>query len=522
MLVFQQLPAQPGLVMAAHQLNGAKQMSSITFAGHLKNLEPARVWEIFEEITKIYRESGPNEHSRENNKEISNYLVNKLKPLGFDIQQAQEGAGKYNIIATRNVDKNKRNAIILQAHMDMVCISDDKNPKKPIKLKIDGDYLRANNRTLGADNGIGIAMAIAVAEDPKFSKLPLEIIFTVDEETGMYGAAAMNAGDLYGNKLINIDSEKYGEITIGCAGMDIFKEIRKVPVEPINSTDYKKITLSIKDAQGGHSGEDINKDRLNPIKAALAELNNYKDIRISSITGGEKPNSIPREVTIELLAPQKTANIIADNLINSLNSLKDNYKKTETNLKVNVQTESKNTPAETVVLKEDFQNKLLNILGKQLHSGMKSVYENGDTKTSQNLGILNLKGKDIELAVSMRSSEEDEKKELFNQTTAQLSELFDEPIKPFNSSPIWQPKHDSALTKLAAEAYKEIGIEKPRVYTCHGGLENAQFAAKKPELDHISVGPTIHDPHTVNERINIPSVENFYKFLQLLLQKMSK
>ncbi|MEW5820997.1 MAG: beta-Ala-His dipeptidase [Cyanobacteriota bacterium] len=502
--------------------NRNNKMTAITFAGELKNLKPQRVWQLFEEMTQIYRESGPSATNRENNKEISNYLVDKLNALGFEVEQVKEGSGKYNIFATRNVDKSKNNAIILQGHMDMLCISDDKNPKKPIKLNVENDILRANNRTLGADNGIGLALALAIAEEHKFKDLPLQIVFTVDEETGMYGAAAMKPEDLKGHYLINIDSEKIGEITIGCAGMDTFKEVDDVRMIPVGDTNHRKITFLVKNASGGHSGEDINKGRLNPIREVLTELNSIPDIKLISVMGGEKPNSIPREVTVEILVPNTKINDVKKQLTEKYNLAKTKHAKTDPDLEFTIKSDPENAASTTKIVNQDFQEKLLRILGDELHVGFKSAYDNGDTKTSQNLGIVNLKDGKIELAVSMRSSDQHEKKEMYNKTVTQLSELFGKEIKPFNSSPIWEPKLKSPLTELAALAYKELGVTNPRVYTCHGGLENAQFAKLKPDIDQISIGPDIYDPHTVKERIKISSVDTIYKFIENLLQKLKQ
>lgn len=500
----------------------AKNMSAISFAGELKNLKPQRVWELFEEMTKIYRESGPSETNRENNKEISAYLVDKLSKQGFEVEQVKDGSGKYNIYANRNLNKGKNNAIILQGHMDIVAISDDKNPKKPIKLNIEGDILRANNRTLGADNGIGLAIALAIAEEPKFKDLPLQIICTVDEETGMYGAAAMKPEDIKGHYLINIDSEKYGEVTIGCAGMDTFKEIQPVKMNPIGDDNHKRVTIELLNATGGHSGEDINKGRVNPIKSMLSELADIKDIKLISITGGDKANSIPREVIVEMLIPEAKADDITTKLSDSLNNIKDKQAKADPDLEVKINTESSNAPPKTKVVDKEFQDKLLTILGEEMHVGMKSVYENGDTKTSQNIGIINLQNGQITLEISMRSSDSDEIKEMHNKTCAQLSKLLDKKVVPNNSSPIWEPKLSSNLTKIARQAYIELGEKNPRVYTCHGGLENAQFAQKRPDIDQISIGPDIFDPHTVKERITISSVDKVYKFMEALLEKIQQ
>ncbi|MGD9581471.1 MAG: beta-Ala-His dipeptidase, partial [Vampirovibrionia bacterium] len=498
---------------------GAKSMTAISFSGELKHLKPQRVWELFEEMTKIYRESGPSEHSRENNKEISDYLVDKLANLGFEVEQVKDGAGKYNVFAQRNLNKKADNAIILQGHMDMVCISDDKNPKKPIKLNIEDDILKANNRTLGADNGIGLALAIAIAEEPKFKDLPLQIICTVDEETGMYGAAAMKPEDIKGQYLINIDSEKFGEVTIGCAGMDTFKEIQPVKTVSISSDSYRKLSISLSNATGGHSGEDINKGRINPIKTMLSLLADVEGIKLISMAGGDKANSIPRDVSVELLVPESKAQFIKDEFDASLSNIKEQHKQYDPKLTVETSLSESNVSSDTQVIDSQFQNKLLSILGKQMHVGMKSVYDNGDTKTSQNIGIIDLKDGKIELQISMRSSDSKEIKEMHNKTCGQLSELLDKKVVPFNSSPIWEPKLASNLTKLAKQAYIELGAKNPRVYTCHGGLENAQFAQKRPDIDQISIGPDIYDPHTVNERVTISSVDKIYKFIELLLSK---
>lgn len=522
MVIAVNLPIHHTQSMVYNNESRNKKMSALSFAGQLKDLEPQKVWKLFEEITKIYRESGPSETNRENNKEISHYLVEKLKERGFEVEQVKEGSGKYNIYATRNVDKDKNNAIILQGHMDMVCVSDNNDPRKPIVLNVENDILRANNRTLGADNGIGLAMALAIAEEPKFKDLPLQIIFTVDEETGMYGAAAMKPEDLKGHYLINIDSEEYGEITIGCAGMDTFKEVHKIPMQAVGNNNHKKITIEVKEAHGGHSGVDINKGRINPIREVLSELNEISEAKLISIAGGEKSNSIPRGVKAEILVPESKAGEVTEQLNQALSTLKEKHHKTDPELNFEVQAGSENVPANTRVVNPDFQEKLFRILGQELEVGTKSLYDNGDLKTSQNLGIIDLKDDTFSLSVSMRSSDSKEKKQMYDKTTSQLSELVGKDVVPNNSSPIWQPKHGSPLTKLASKAYQELGISNPRVYACHGGLENAQFAEKRPDIDQISVGPDIFDPHTTNERIKISTVEKFYKFMEILLQKIKE
>ncbi|MEW5821560.1 MAG: M20/M25/M40 family metallo-hydrolase [Cyanobacteriota bacterium] len=507
-----------------------KAMSAVSFAGQVtRNLEPQKVWSLFEEISKIYRESDKKEYG-ENNKEISDYLKNKLEKAGFKVEQKQENKmGKYNLLATRNMFPGKSEGIVLQAHMDMICVAEgpelrDKDPKKPIKLDIEGDILKANNRTLGADNGIGLAVALAVAEDSKFKHIPMQIIFTVNEETGMYGAIAVKPEEIKGKYFINLDSESYGKVIIGCAGMEDFEvENKPVKTEPIGSDQYKKLTFSIKGANGSHSAT-IYEGHLSPIREALKEVKKLSadtDIRLVSIVGGEKMNSMPMNTTVELLVPEKDARKVAANLKQDLEDINTTYKDKNKNMKTSVILGEDNLAANTRVIDSDFQDRLLQILGEDLLVGVRSRYkENNNLKTSQNLGILKLIDGEITLSVLMRSSDKAEKQDQKNKTQELLSDLFKEEIKP-TTDPIWQPKYSSELTKLAVKAYKEVGVKEPVIETEHGGLENAQFAAKRPDVDQISVGPDIREPHSIQESIKISTVKGFYEFMEKLLEQIN-
>ena len=538
MLPLASLPVYNNVKVVEHKESRPKYMTALSFAGNVtKDLEPKRVWEIFEEITKIYRPSDDGPYG-ENCKEISNYLKEKLENSNFKVTQVlNEGPGKYNILAERNV--KGKNALILQAHMDMVAVADgpteaDKDIKKPIKLHIEGDLLKANSRTLGADNGIGLAYAIAIAESDKYKNLPLQIIATVNEETGMYGAVAIKPEDIKGQYLINIDSEEYGEITIGCAGMNLFETTKNYDTKPVGSNDYKKITITIDKARSGHSGIDINKGRINPIRAILEELNDLSkdtNLRMISIEGGSKMNSIPIKAEAEILVPAADADRVGLKLAETLKSLKKQHKSSDPDLVTNLKTDSKNADPKTNVICEDFQEKLLRIMGNKLQVGCKSTYDDGNLKTSQNLGILKVKDGKIYTSILMRSSDKTEKADLESQTSKQLEELFGEKIVS-DPSPIWEPKIkkgaggkdtlDSKLAQLAIQAYKEMGIKNPPAQPCHGGLENAQFANKVENIDQISVGPDILEPHTVQEAIRIPTVQKFYDFLTKLIDKVAK
>lgn len=489
-----------------------KTMTTYSFSQTLANMEPKIIWEYFYEMSQIYRESGHNE-------EISNYLKAKLETLGFTVEQETDGLAKYNIIATRNVDREKKNAIILQAHMDMVAVSADDNPKKPIKFIVDGDYLKANDRTLGADNGIGLAIALAVAEDKNFQDLPLQMLFTVDEETGLYGAEGIDKEDFHGNYLINLDSEEFGIVTMGCAALISVNEKIPAPMIKVDVTEFTPYKISITEASGGHSGMDIDKNRINPIREGMKLLNNYPEIKIVSLEGGQRFNSIPRDFHATILVDKNDQETVTS-IEESLNSIVSTYKETDPLLKANFQELSTSENTIKKALEPDFQAKTTAIIAENLKNGLLSTYKNGDSKTSQNIGIIKLENGYLTIVISLRSSDVKEKQELIEHTTSTLSTLAGNPVEPDRGSPIWQPIEGSELANLAVKAYQEVGVEEAHTQVVHGGLENAIFAKTIPGIEQISVGPDIVDAHTITERVKISSVKDFYAYMQVLLQKI--
>jgi dipeptidase D len=502
-----------------------KNRNEIAFKGAVADLEPKEVWKHFDEMLPIYRESGHCE-------EISNHLAKKLTGYGFDVKQEPDGTGQFNVIATKNADKGK--PVILQAHMDMVGVSNDGNTQKPIIPIIEGDKLRANDRTLGADNSLGLAMGLAIAKkttnDSRFKDLPLKIIFTTDEEVGMIGAKALKKEDFAGSKyLINLDSEESNIITTGCAGIDLFEELKAVPMLEIGDNNHKKISISVENATGGHSGCDIHRGRINPITAVLSGLNkiNSEDnnsIKLMNIEGGKVFNSIPTGVNAEMLVPQEKLNDVVSQLNADLEILKEKHKETDPKLSFNIKTDDSNATSNTKVVNPEFQTKLFKILGKDVLSNVESLYPNGDPKTSQNIGILKLRSygiyDDLNFSVMARSSDDNERAGLKSKTSSQLSELLDKDVKPVASLPIWQPKLNSPLTNLAVEAYKKLNNTAPIVQVCHGGLETANFAEKCPELDQISIGPDISGPHSTQESTVISSTGKSYKLLENILLRL--
>lgn len=482
--------------------------SQVSFQGSLKMLESQKIWSNFEEISKIYRKSG-------HNKEISKYLKERFCSLGFDVNRKPDGT----ICASRNINKAKNNAIILQAHMDIVSISADGNPKKPIEMHIKDGWLYANDRTLGADNGIGVSAMLTIAEDPKFSRYPLEMIITTDEETSMIGAKKLKASDFYGKYLVNLDSEKYGVITKGCAGISGFKIKEEIKTKLLKNNDYQKISINIFGAKGGHSAE-IQPDSFNPIKVLISELKG-KDVKLSKFKGGELPNSIPRKSSVEILVLKNKVDEIEKTLKSDLNKMIDENKAKNPELEYTISI--KKAPIGTKYVAPDFQEKLLNGLNSIPTGLMSKFEETGSTKTSQNFGVLNIQNGKLNAQIMGRSSDIKEGKALQAKTSKILSSIFDKEIEVADQSPIWQPKNKTIIEEAAIKAYSDISKNsKPTVQVEHGGLEPAAFAQTKPELEQISIGPTIEEPHSTKERVKIDTVIPFYNWLSKLIESLVK
>lgn len=480
----------------------------VSFGGSLKMLESQKIWSNFDEISKIYRKSG-------HNKEISKYLKERFIVLGFDVNRKPDGT----ICASRNLNSTKTNAIILQAHMDIVSISADGNPKKPIEMHIKDGWLYANDRTLGADNGVGVSAMLTIAEDPKFKKYPLEMIITTDEETSMIGAKKLKASDFYGKYLVNLDSEKYGVITKGCAGISGFKIQEEIKTNLLKNNDYKKISINILGAKGGHSAE-IQPDSLNPIKVLISELKG-KDIKLSKFSGGELPNSIPRKASVEILVLKNNADEIEKVLKSDLDKMIIENKTKNPELEYSILV--KKALLGTKYVDSGCQTKLLNGLDS-IPTGLMSKFEDtGSTKTSQNFGVLNIQNGKLNAQIMGRSSDIKEGKALQVKTSKILSAIFEKEIKITDQSPIWQPKNNTILEEAAVKAYSDISKDsKPAVQVEHGGLEPASFAQTKPELEQISIGPTIEEPHSTQERVKIDTVIPFYNWLSKVIELLPK
>lgn len=502
--------ARPPVQMAtpAHHKN-YNNYNNVSFRGKLNIADPHRIFAYFQEISAIYRESG-------HNQEISNYLVKKFKSFGFqEVIQKPDGT----VIAARNVNPEHTNARILQAHMDIVGISGDGNARKPIEMSIKDGWLYANDRTLGADNGIGLSEMLAIAEDPRYAKMPLQMIVTTDEETGMHGAMALKPEDFYGRYLINLDSESLGIVTKGCADGARYSVEETIKMVPLNRNGYEKISVSIADASGGHSAM-VTADSLNPIKLLVSKFKDDKDIKVVSISGGERSNAVPRGAKIEFLVPAKKAPDTVASLNEYLANVQKTYGTTNPEMKCNVSSEA--APADIQYINSEFQSKMFHALDS-LPVGVLTRYEDGLNKTSQNLAILSAGGEKFSLNVMGRSSDQAESDSLREKTSSILSNLFGKRISIDQYRPIWKPKDSSLLQSAAVKAYSDTSAgSKASVEVCHGGLETGLFAQKRDDLDMISIGPTIEAPHSVNERLKIDTVYPSYNWLTKILELLPK
>lgn len=484
----------------------------IAYKGDIKVLESHKIWSDFSEISNIYRESGYN-------KEISQYLKNRLQKSGFKVKQK---VGDGTICATRGLNKNQDNAIILQAHMDIVAISADGNAQKPIQTHLKNGWLYANDRTLGADNGLGVAAILSVADDARFKNYPLEMIITTDEETGMDGARKLTSKDFKGKYLINLDSEEYGHIIKGCAGIAQFNVTEKIQTQVLKNKDYQKISVSLKGARGGHSAE-ITPDYLNPIKVLLSELTKINDLKIITFSGGERYNAIPRDAYVNFLVPKSEVQKIEKMLNTDLEQIKKEKLTQNPNFTYSISSED--AQIGTKYVDSEFQTKMIESLNA-VPTGILSKFEdNGCTKTSQNLGILKVSDGKFHVIIMGRSSDKKESQELTEKTSAILEKLFDKKFSLADSTPIWEPQKESNLEKAAIRAFcqvsRDLTMKNPRSTIEHGGLESAIFTEKKPDLEQISIGPTIKEPHSIQERVKVDTVVPFYDWLSEILKLLA-
>jgi dipeptidase D len=472
----------------------------------IHELQPSLIWKYFDDILKIPRPS-------KKEVKILDYIKNFAKEK--NLLYKQDLAGNILIYKKACVGHENRKTVVLQSHVDMVC---EKNSninhdfeKDPIPAYIDNGWVRSKGTTLGADNGIGIAAQLAVLSETYIKHGPIECLFTVDEESGLTGAFQLEKDFINGKILLNLDSEDEGELFIGCAGgMDTIAKIpiKMVPVKE-NSISFKIIITGLK---GGHSGDDINKGLGNANKILSRLLWNATQqfgIRLYNFVGGNLKNAIPREAYAEVAIKPEDEKDLIDFIERFLNTIRLELLN-EPGLKITFES----TLLPENVLKRKHQNRLLN----SLHACPNGVMEmsqdlSGIVETSSNLASVKFNDKSqIEIVTSQRSMIGSAKKNISDRIRAQF-ELAQAAIIQSDNYPGWTPNKESEILKITEKIYKELFNKTPIVRAIHAGLECGLFLLKNPDLDMISFGPTIKGAHSPDERLEIDSVDKFWKLL---------
>ncbi|MFV0392743.1 MAG: aminoacyl-histidine dipeptidase [Paludibacteraceae bacterium] len=479
----------------------------------MKDLEPRIVWNHFFEITQIPRPSKKEE-------KIRAFILKFATENKYDAKT--DKAGNVLISKPATVGYENRKTIILQSHMDMVC---EKNKgvefdfdNDAIQTEVDGEWLRAKGTTLGADNGIGMALALAVLSSKELKHPKLECLFTVDEETGLTGAFALEENFLTGDLLINLDSEDDGEIFVGCAGgIDTTARFRydmkKTP------EGYFAFSVNVSGLLGGHSGDDIEKRRANANKILNRILwNMYRemDLRIAKIDGGNLHNAIPREASALAVAPYADKEKIRVIFNQVAAEIEVENKEIETNMRLALHSED--VPKETFTKKDT--GKLLNAIYACPH-GIKAMSADIPdlVETSTNLASVKMTENDtIKIVTSQRSSVESTKYDLAHQVEAVLK-LAGCKVTHGDGYPGWKPNLDSQILKVAEQSYEKLFGQAPKVKAIHAGLECGLFLKKYPHLDMISIGPTMRGVHSPDERLHIPAVGKAWKWLVDILSE---
>lgn len=481
----------------------------------MRNLEPKGLWENFYSLTQIPRPSGKK-------KEIAAFLVNYGKSLGLETIQDEIG----NVIIRKPASAGYENhpGVILQGHMDMVPQknSDVKHDfeKDPIRAygEDNKEWVTADGTTLGADNGIGVAAAMAILADKNVVHPPLEAFFTVDEETGMYGAHALEGGVLQGKVLLNLDSESEGELYIGCAGG--VDTTAKFPFEPVAVEEGDiALRISLKGLKGGHSGCDIHLQRANAVKLLFRFLKvavSEYEARLASVDGGNLRNAIPREAEAVVTIPQEGK----DEFIELVDEWEDLFIKEYDGVEDNIHLTAEEIACPKQELPEDVQDFLIHAITACPHGVYRMIPEMPDVvETSNNLSAIKMNGNSVEAFCLTRSSVESRKEELAQMIQSAFA-VAGADVEFSGSYPGWKPNTKSRILHVMQDIYEKEFGSKPRVITIHAGLECGIIGRNYPGMDMISFGPTIEHPHSPDERVNIATVQKFYRYILATLKEL--
>lgn len=471
-----------------------------------KDLRPAVVFHYFDEVCQVPRPSKKEE-------KIRAYLLDFAKK--HNLEAKTDEAGNVLIKKAASAGMENLKTVILQSHIDMVCEKNKDTEHNfetdPIQTYIDGEWLRAKGTTLGADNGIGVATELAVLASDDIKHGPIECLFTVDEETGLTGAFALKEGFMNGDILLNLDSEDDGELFIGCAGGANTTAIYPFPTEKAPQ-GWFFFRVSVKGLTGGHSGDDINKNRANANKLLnrfLVQTMQKYGMRLADIEGGNLHNAIPREAHALCAVPMEYKEAVRVDLNIFIFEIENEYSATEPNLAMDLESEA---PVEYVMEQKAMERFLLSIYA--VHHGVYAMSQDipGLVETSSNLASIKVCDGTIKVVTSQRSSILSSRKDMSQMVSAAFI-LGGATVTTGEGYPGWKPNPSSEILKIAVESYKKLFGVEPKVKAIHAGLECGLFLQKYPSLDMVSFGPTLRGVHSPDERMLIPTVEKFWNHL---------
>ena len=475
----------------------------------LQNLEPASVFRFFEEICQI-------PHTSFHEKQLSDYCIAFAKERGFYYEQDE--LGNVIIIAEATEGYEDVEPIILQGHLDMV---GDKAPdsdidleKEGLRLGINGDWIYAEDTTLGGDDGIAVAYGLALLDDPTIPHPRLEVVFTVSEEVGLIGASVIDLSCCQAKRLLNIDSEEEGIFTVGCAG-----GIRLQSDIPMNREPKSGLCLDFRfqGILGGHSGIEINNGLANANAFTgrfFMALKKVCDFEIITLSGGVKENVIPKDAQFSLLISQADLAVVEKELADFNAEIKAEYASTDPNANLVMASAG---VADAYVLDDDSKGKLITALNL-MPNGVQAMCADlpGLVETSLNMGVVDLSIDNLQLCFSVRSSVSSAKTYISDKVI-QLTEFLGGKVSASGEYPAWPLARESKFREQCIEVYKNLYGEDPQVVTIHAGLECGILSEKILGLDCISIGPDLKEIHTIKERASISSIARVWNFIKAVL-----
>ena len=482
----------------------------------LSGLEPASLWDCFSQITEIPRPSGQEAG-------IAEWITRWADRLGFACRR--DAAGNLCVYVPASSGLTSSRTVALQAHLDMVCVRLENTASDPaaghIEVRREADWIVAPHSTLGADNGIGIAAALCLAESTGLPHGPLELLFTVEEETTFKGADELDPSLLHADVMLNLDSESMQELYIGCAGA-IWTRLRwPAPSQPLPE-GWPASEISLSGLTGGHSGMDIHKNRLNAIQGMvrlLRSLSRHLPFQLCALEGGDAFNAIPIWSRARISFPPDLADSFEAALADARARLASRYSLTDPGLSLSM---TRSALQGLQCWSDESRDRLLDLLSA-LPSGVLAMEQQASdiVETSSNLGLVALKDGALEIHSLSRSTvaEAQEETAASIESAARLAGA-DFAIIPPVTGP-WRLRSDSALLSIVKAAYQDLFHREPAVVTAHGVVECGTIQERLPRLEALSLGPEIQNPHRPGERVHIPSVAEFYSLLCEVLRRLA-